>query len=108
LKWEFDEKTQKLRIVEFPQPEILSIEPDLKYYNLENGLFNKFDEKDLTKLQADAQSKLKEAAMKSELPAAAQKQMQLLFTEMAQWQHLQLEGSEKISAKPLLLSPSIK
>jgi Protein of unknown function (DUF4230) len=104
LKTEINEETKKIRILEFPQPEILSIEPDMKYYNLENGIFNKFDNEDLTKLQVDAKLKIKEAALKSELPLTAQKQMQTLLLEMASIQQWQLEGSEKITSQLKLLN----
>lgn len=102
MKMEVDENTHKIKILEFPTPEILSIEPDLKYYNLENGLFNKFDTDDLTKLQADSKEKIKESVAKSDLPQIAQKQLKTLLVEMASMQHFQLEGSEKINSTPLL------
>lgn len=102
LKWEYDENNHKLRILEFPEPEILSVEPDLRYYNLENGLFNKFDANDLTGLQADAKRKLTAAALQSELPATARNQMKVLFSEMAAMLHVEIEGVEKISNTPAL------
>lgn len=105
MKMEVDETTHKIKIIEFPKPEILSIEPDLKYYNLENGLFNKFDTDDLTKLQADSKQKIRESVAKSDLPQIAQKQMKTLLLEMASMQQFQLEGGEKISSEPMLLNP---
>lgn len=97
IKWELDQKQGVLRVLEFPEPEILALEPDLHYYNLENGLFNKFNAKDITSLQADAQGKLKVAALKSNLPATAREQMKLMLVEIAASLHLKLEGQEKIS-----------
>lgn len=38
----------------FPQPEILSIENDINYYDKKEGFFNKFEAKDLTELQKEA------------------------------------------------------
>ncbi|QLH45479.1 MAG: hypothetical protein HWD58_07635 [Bacteroidota bacterium] len=46
MQLEVDEDRRRVKIISFPAPEILSIEPDLKYYNLENGLLNKFSNQD--------------------------------------------------------------
>ena len=43
-------KTKTLTIVHFPEPEVLSIETDVEYYDVRNGLFNKFAASDLTLL----------------------------------------------------------
>lgn len=101
MKMDIDPQTREMVITEFPQPEILSIEPDLKYYNLEDGLFNKFNNQDLTKLQADAKAKIRESALQSELPAIAQRQMQTLLLELTELKQWQLLGQEKIT-QPLL------
>ncbi|MEZ5046129.1 MAG: DUF4230 domain-containing protein [Chitinophagaceae bacterium] len=103
FKFEYDEETRKINILEFPQPEILSIEPDMKYYNMENGLFNKFNNEDLTKIQKDAKAKISEAALKSELPKIAQKQMQTLLLELSTMKHLSIEGQEKLGGNGLLI-----
>ncbi len=38
----------------FPQPQILSIEPQLEFYDIKNGLFNSFTPNDLTSLNQEA------------------------------------------------------
>lgn len=43
-----------IRLTEFPDPQILSLETDLKYYDKKEGLFNKFDSTDLTEVNAQA------------------------------------------------------
>ena len=43
-----------IRLTDFPDPEILSLETDLKYYDKKDGLFNKFDSTDLTELNSQA------------------------------------------------------
>lgn len=40
-----------LEIVSFPQPQVLSIETHIDYYDISNGVFNKFEASDLTQLQ---------------------------------------------------------
>ncbi len=39
-----------LTITHFPEPQVLSIETDVEYYDVSNGLFNKFAAADLTQL----------------------------------------------------------
>ncbi len=96
FKYTIDQTTNKISIDSFPAPEILSIEPDIKYYNLENGLFNKFSKEDLTKLQTEAKQKIAESVIKSDLPSIAQKQMQHLLLEISSLQQWTLQGEEKI------------
>jgi len=49
-----DSENKEIVIDNFPEPEILSIDHDLDYYDLDEGLFNSFDEKELTELNAKA------------------------------------------------------
>jgi len=43
-------KNKLLTITHFPAPQVLSIETDVEYYDVSNGLFNKFEAADLTQL----------------------------------------------------------
>lgn len=43
-----------IRLTDFPDPEILSLETDLRYYDKKEGLFNKFDSTDLTVVNSEA------------------------------------------------------
>lgn len=45
-----DPKNKRLSITHFPEPQVLSIQIDVEYYDVQNGLFNKFEAKDLTEL----------------------------------------------------------
>jgi hypothetical protein len=45
-----------IKLTDFPDPEVLSLETDLKYYDKKDGLFNKFDSTDLTQLNVKAKS----------------------------------------------------
>ena len=49
-----DTDTKTVRLFKFPQPEVLSIETDLSYYDKKDGMFNRFAASDLTELQNDA------------------------------------------------------
>lgn len=95
-QFETDESGHILKIIKFPEPEVLSVEPDVKYYNMENGYFNKFNNEDLTRLQSEAKKRLRESAAKSELPAIASKQMKMLLQEFVANKNWTLTGSDRI------------
>ncbi|MCK8479324.1 MULTISPECIES: DUF4230 domain-containing protein [Psychroserpens] len=54
IKMDSDVKTKTVRLFHFPQPEVLSIETDLNYYDKSDGMFNKFEASDLTELHNEA------------------------------------------------------
>ncbi len=93
--WEADEDEQSLRIIEFPEPEILSMDTDLKYYNIENGLFNKFDEDDYSAIQDNVKAQIKNAVSESDLPAMARDQMRILLQEVVDSKHWILTSQSK-------------
>ena len=54
IKMEAINEKKVVKLTEFPKPEVLTLETDLKYYDKKEGLFNKFDSSDLTELNAKA------------------------------------------------------
>ncbi|MDX1828920.1 MAG: DUF4230 domain-containing protein [Lutibacter sp.] len=50
IKLEANNDRQEIVLTHFPEPKILTVETDVKYYDKKDGLFNKFDAKDLTEL----------------------------------------------------------
>ncbi|MEN8123932.1 MAG: DUF4230 domain-containing protein [Bacteroidota bacterium] len=54
IKMEAINEKKVIRLTAFPQPEVLSVETDFKYYDKKDGLFNKFDSTDLTELNIKA------------------------------------------------------
>ncbi len=60
IKWKFDTKHKRVYIDEFPEPEVLSIEKDLRYYDIKNALFNRFKSADLTELDKKAKENILE------------------------------------------------
>ena len=62
-----DTKNKTLTIVHFPEPEVLSIETDVEYYDVSNGLFNKFAASDLTllnkKVRENIQTKIPQSGV---------------------------------------------
>ena len=54
IKMEAINEKKVIKLTEFPDPQILSLETDLKYYDKKEGLFNKFDSTDLTEVNVNA------------------------------------------------------
>jgi hypothetical protein len=97
-EWEVDEANQKIKLVSFPQPEILSIETDYKYYNFDEGIFNLLSREDLTRIQVNGKKQVENAAIKSDLPRMAAEQMRIMLTEVVQSKNWQIENIYKITA----------
>ncbi|OZV69359.1 DUF4230 domain-containing protein [Winogradskyella aurantia] len=67
LKMKADPKTKRVVLSHFPQPEILSIETDINYYDKKDGMLNKFEASDLTELHTRAKSHIREKVPESGL-----------------------------------------
>lgn len=74
IKLDADKDTKKIYIKDFPQPEVLSIETSMNYYDKKDGYFNKFEATDLTDLQKEAKQHIKDKIPESGLIQAAQKE----------------------------------
>jgi hypothetical protein len=75
-KIQLDANTVNKQIVlrYFPQPEVLSIETNLNYYDKTDGYFNKFEANDLTGLHNEAKAHIQVKIPQSGLIQAAQKE----------------------------------
>ncbi len=69
-----DEGRRKIVLTNFPQPEVLSIEPELDFYDIKNGFFNAFTPDDLTTLNLEAKKHIKEKIPESGLMETAKKE----------------------------------
>ncbi len=69
-----DNHNKKIFLEHFPQPEVLSIETNLNYYDKTDGYFNKFDAADLTELHQEAKQHIQEKIPESGLIQIAQKE----------------------------------
>ena len=69
-----DEGKKKIILTNFPQPEILSVEPELEFYDIKNGLFNLFTPDDLTSLNLEAKKHIREKIPESGLMDTAKKE----------------------------------
>jgi hypothetical protein len=66
-----DTNSKKIVLTSFPQPEILSIEPELDFYDIKNGMFNSFTPDDLTVLNKEAKEHILEKIPESGLMETA-------------------------------------
>ncbi len=92
LEWDGDEELKTFTLKKVPEPSIISISPEITYYNLENGLFNKFDNEDLNKIQSECIQVIQDSALKSDLSKLAGSQVSLLLKELTTLQGWKLEG----------------
>lgn len=67
-------KAKTVILSQFPQPEVLSIETNLNYYDIKNGAFNKFEAEDMTALTAQTKEHIKAKIPESGLFMAAQRE----------------------------------
>ena len=74
LKMTADTNRKRIVLSEFPEPEILSIEPDIQFYDVKNGLFNSFSPEDLTDLNQNAKAHIRDKIPESGLIDTAKKE----------------------------------
>lgn len=101
--WKADEEAQKITILSFPQPEILSLEPEYKYYYFEEDLFNLIGREDLHRIQEMGKKQVQEAALNSGLIQIAADQMRTMLSEILQANHWQLDNPNAIKALPVFV-----
>ena len=67
LKVSADPDKQTIILGNFPPPEILSVEPELEFYDIRNDLFNAFTPADMTSLNKEAKALIREKVPESGL-----------------------------------------
>ncbi len=67
LKLNANAKTKQVVLTHFPQPEVLSIETNINYYDKQDGMFNKFEASDLTELHTKAKQHIQDKIPESGL-----------------------------------------
>ncbi len=83
MRFHVDEITHKMVIEYFPEPEVLSIDTDYKFYDIENGIWNRFSHEDYTNLLVDAKQAMNEKALSGDLPRIANNQIQFMMYQLA-------------------------
>ena len=91
-EWEIDEEKRVIKLVNFPKPEILSLETDFNYYYFEDDLFNFISRKDLQDIQYLAKEQVKKSVLQSDLLKIAAEQMKLLLGEITTLNNWQIEN----------------
>ena len=71
---EANNKTQEIKLTHFPEPKVLSVETEVKYYDKKDGFFNKFAADDLTTLNQGAKQFIIEKIPESGLLDTAKKE----------------------------------
>ena len=69
-----DDGKKKIILTNFPEPEVLSISPEMEFYDVKNGLFNTFTPDDLTTLNQEAKKHILEKIPESGLMQTARKE----------------------------------
>jgi hypothetical protein len=71
LKVSADTETRRIILGNFPPPEILSIEPELEFYDIRNDIFNAFTPDDMTSMNKEAKAHIREKIPESGLMETA-------------------------------------
>ncbi len=74
VKMDADDKNKTIRLYAFPQPQILSIETDFKYYDKKEGWANPFTSTDLTDINREAKQHIIDKVPESGLYQEAKQQ----------------------------------
>jgi Protein of unknown function (DUF4230) len=98
VRFRVPDNGEKMLVIEaFPEPEVLSIDTDYKFYDIQAGYLNHFSGEDYTKILEEAKQAMNERAMHSDLPKIANNQIQYMMYQLASsmgWQ-LQLPEAEQ-------------
>ena len=105
VQMQSDIKSKTVVLSHFPQPEVLSIESDINYYDKQDGMFNKFEASDLTELHTKAKEhimdKIPESGLYNVAKLEALEAIQLIenLVQTIGWtldySALKVEGKEK-------------
>lgn len=111
MRFRRDHHSRTLVIEHFADPEIISIDTDYKFYDINQGILNKFDNEDYTAILAEAKKLMQEKAQESELPEIAQKQVQIMMQQLcasAGWQLEQEKVLEPLKTVQVITSDNNK
>lgn len=75
-------ESKTIHLSGIPTAEILSIEHDLDYYDVQEGFFNEFSSEDYNKLNANAKEFIRKKALESDLVKTASTQKNTLLETM--------------------------
>lgn len=71
---DYDEENKVLTIDQFPAPEIIAIETNSKYFDIEQGIFNSFSKEELTNIDKKSKEVIRQKALQDQLIQSAEEQ----------------------------------
>lgn len=74
IKMDADSKTRTITLSEFPQPQLMTVETDFRYYDKKGGWANPFTAADLTEITNEAKQHIIDKVPESGLMAEASRQ----------------------------------
>jgi len=105
MRFHVSESDRRIVIDFFPEPEVLSMDTDYKFYDIEQGWLNRFQSDDYTSILNEAKQTMNEKALQSDLPRIATNQVQLMMFQLAatmNWKiDMQLPEANKKELKEL-------
>lgn len=104
MRFRREHGTRTLVIEHFADPEIISIDTDYKFYDINQGILNKFDNEDYTAILVEAKKLMQDKAQASDLPEIAQKQIEFMMQQLCASIGWQLEYEKVLEPIPVLTS----
>ena len=102
MRFRRNPETRTLTIEQFGEPEVIAIDTDYTFYDINQGLLNKFDNEDYTAILAEAKNLMRAKAYESDLPQIAQQQIQVMLQQLCASSGWQLEQDHLL--EPLQLA----
>lgn len=109
MKFSRDPDNRRLIIEEFAPAEVLSVDTDYNFYDINQGFYNQMKQEDYTKILSEAKDMIREKAEHSELPEMAARQLEVMMKQLASSMNWELEMSpiptriENFSNEPKML-----
>jgi hypothetical protein len=91
MKFSRDPETRRLVIDEFAPAEVISIDTDYKFYDINQGFVNQMKQEDYTAILSEAKSMIKQKAEFSELPLIASRQLEVMMKQLVSTMKWELE-----------------
>ena len=88
MTYEVDEVSKMITITSLPKPEVISIDDEISYYDIENGYFNVFEEKDYNLINKKVKNLIRQMAEESDIMPRAEKQGLGMLVSIKEMMHL--------------------
>ncbi len=83
VEFNIDQENKTITIKDFPEPEVLSIDHDLDYYDITQGTFNSFTNEDYNKINKRAKEYVENLAGDGDLIESAKEQKEELISTIS-------------------------